>query len=51
MGSGPRVSCLRGVQETHEFDSLPGKKLADGTFFFFGCARHSDNTQIVAQFD
>jgi hypothetical protein len=29
---------------------LPGKKMAEGTFFFFGCARHSDNTKTVAQF-
>ena len=29
---------------------LPGKKMAEGTFFLFGCARHSDNTKTVAQF-
>jgi hypothetical protein len=29
---------------------LPGKKLPDGTFFFFGCAKHPDKTRTVAQF-
>jgi len=29
---------------------LPGKKLPEGTFFFFGCAQHPNNTKTVAQF-
>jgi hypothetical protein len=29
---------------------LPGKALPDGTFYFFGCARHPENTKTVSQF-
>lgn len=29
---------------------LPGKPLAEGTFFFFGCVKHPDKTKTVAQF-
>lgn len=29
---------------------LPGKPLAEGTFFFFACAKHPENTRTVAQF-
>ena len=29
---------------------LPGKKLPEGTFFFFGCERHPVNTKTLAQF-
>jgi hypothetical protein len=29
---------------------LPGKPMAEGTFFFFACVRHPDNTRTVAQF-
>jgi len=29
---------------------LPGKPLAEGTFFFFACVQHPDKTKTVAQF-
>ena len=29
---------------------LPGKPLPEGTFFFFACVKHPDNTRTVAQF-
>ncbi len=29
---------------------LPGKKLPEGTFFFFGCSEHPENTKTVEQF-
>jgi hypothetical protein len=29
---------------------LPGKPMAEGTFFFFGCVKHPDKTKTVAQF-
>jgi hypothetical protein len=29
---------------------LPGKPMAEGTFFFFGCVNHPDKTKTVAQF-
>ncbi len=29
---------------------LPGKPLAEGTFYFFACAKHPDKTKTVSQF-
>lgn len=29
---------------------LPGRPMAEGTFFFFGCVKHPDKTKTVAQF-
>lgn len=29
---------------------LPGKPMGEGTFYFFGCAKHPDITRTVAQF-
>jgi hypothetical protein len=29
---------------------LPGKPLPEGTFYFFGCVKHSDKTKTVGQF-